>query len=56
MGQHKFNPIAIDAKNGDIPPKDKPMGKAERDMLMRAMVAAKFQKTYKLPLHYTEGF
>lgn len=31
MGEHKYNPTAIAAKNGEIPPKKKPMGKAETD-------------------------
>lgn len=29
MGEHKHNPTATAAKNGEIPPKKKPMGKAE---------------------------
>lgn len=29
MGEHKYNPTAIAAKNGEIPPKRKPVGKAE---------------------------
>ena len=29
MGQHKHNPTAIAAKNGELPPKPKPMGKRE---------------------------
>lgn len=36
MGQHKHNPKAIAAKNGELPPKPKPMGKREADRwLMR---------------------
>lgn len=36
MGQHKHNPTAIAAKNGELPPKPKPMGKREWErMLMR---------------------
>lgn len=31
MGEHKYNPTAIAAKNGEILPKKKPMGKAETD-------------------------
>lgn len=29
MGEHKHNPTAIAVKNGEIPPKKKPVGKAE---------------------------
>lgn len=29
MGEHKYNPTAIAAKNGEIPPKKKPVGRAE---------------------------
>lgn len=31
MGQHKYNPTAIAAKNGELPPKPKMMGKRERE-------------------------
>ena len=36
MGQAKYNPTAIAAKKGEIPPKKKPMGKRE---LMRHLSA-----------------
>lgn len=36
MGEHKRNPTAIKAKNGELPPKPKPMGKCERDRLFYA--------------------
>lgn len=29
MGEHKHNPVAIAAKNGELPPKKKPMSTAE---------------------------
>lgn len=29
MGEHKHNPTAIAAKNGELPPKKKPMGTVE---------------------------
>lgn len=29
MGAHKYNPTAIAAKRGELPPKKKPMGTAE---------------------------
>ena len=34
MGQHKYNPTAIAAKNGEIPPKPKRPSKAERERAM----------------------
>ena len=40
MGQHKYNPTAIAAKNGEIPPKPKPLSKRERE----AMAYMAFQK------------
>ena len=36
MGQHKYNPTAIKAKNGELPPKPKKMGKRESDRLLYA--------------------
>lgn len=36
MGQHKHNPIAIAAKNSELPPKPKKMGKREADRLFYA--------------------
>ena len=34
MGQHKHNPTAIAAKNGELPPKPKKMGKRETERLL----------------------
>jgi hypothetical protein len=34
MGQHKHNPTAIAAKNGELPPKPKQMSKREAERLM----------------------
>ena len=39
MGQHKYNPIAIAASKGELPPKPKGMGKRERDRLLYAKCA-----------------
>ena len=39
MGQHKYNPTAIAAKNGELPPKPKKMGKREAERLMYAKCA-----------------
>lgn len=36
MGQHKYNPTAIAAKNGELPPKPKKMSKRESDRLLYA--------------------
>lgn len=36
MGQHKYNPTAIAAKNGELEPKKKPMSKSERERLIEA--------------------
>ena len=36
MGQHKYNPTAIAAKNGELPPKPKKMGKRESERLLYA--------------------
>ena len=36
MGQHKYNPTAIKAKNGELAPKPKKMGKRELDRLIYA--------------------
>jgi len=33
MGQHKYNPTAIAAKNGEIPSKLKPPSKREREAM-----------------------
>lgn len=38
MGQHKTNPTAIKAKNGEIPPKPPAMGKAEYNRRLQAAV------------------
>lgn len=36
MGQHKHNPTAIKAQNGELPPKPKKMGKREADRQLYA--------------------
>ena len=36
MGEHKYNPTAIAAKNGELPPKEQPkLSKRQADALMR---------------------
>lgn len=34
MGQHKYNPTAIAAKNGELPPKPKKVGKREWERMI----------------------
>ncbi|MBQ9168894.1 MAG: hypothetical protein IJX67_10890 [Oscillospiraceae bacterium] len=41
MGEHKHNPTAIAAKNGELPPKKKPMSKREQDAWLRQVIADK---------------
>lgn len=46
MGQHKYNPTAIAAKEGKLPPKPKKLSKREREALLMAEVCRKiFTKT-----------
>ena len=46
MGEHKANPTAIAAKNGELPPKKKPMSKRDRERLLTAKVA---EIVYNMP-------
>ena len=34
MGHHKYNPTAIAAKNGELPPKEKSIGKRDSERLI----------------------
>lgn len=34
MGHHKYNPTAIAAKNGELPPKEKPISKRKAERLV----------------------
>lgn len=38
MGEHKHNPTAIAAKNGELPPKQRPMSKRQMDAIMRKRI------------------
>ena len=39
MGQHKYNPTAIAAKNGELPPKEQPrLSKRQMEALMRKCI------------------
>lgn len=44
MGQHKYNPTAIAAANGELPPKPHQPSKREREAAMRAMVLEAMMK------------
>lgn len=46
MGEHKHNPTAIAAKNGELNPKPKGMGKAEAKKQLYAMCRAAILHTY----------
>lgn len=46
MGQHKYNPTAIAAKNGELPSKPKKISKREMDRL----IFAKCQEVLYKPL------
>lgn len=50
MGQHKHNPVAQAAARGELPPKPKPVGKAEsRRMLATIMARAMLAKAGLAP-------
>ena len=38
MGEHKHNSTAIAAKNGELPPKQRPMSKRQMDAIMRKRI------------------
>lgn len=40
MGQHKHNPIAIAAANGEIGPKSKRMSKRDSERMLYSMIVA----------------
>lgn len=44
MGQHKHNPTAIAAKNGELPPKKPQMSKRQREALMTAKIMDKLDE------------
>lgn len=44
MGQHKTNPTAIAAKNGELPPKKKPMGKRERERMVEQKIVCEIER------------
>lgn len=44
MGQHKYNPTAIAAKNGELPPKPKRLSKHEREVYLHNAVENAMRK------------
>lgn len=50
MGQHKHNPTATAAKNGELPPKPPKMSKREQEALIAAMIA-KYTGADKIKQH-----
>ena len=40
MGQHKYNPTAIAAANGELPPNPKKLGKRKSERLLKQMICA----------------
>ena len=44
MGQHKYNPTAIAAARGELPPKPQKKSKRQRDAEMRMAVLAALEK------------
>lgn len=40
MGQHKCNPTAIAAANGELAPKPKKLGKRKSERLLKQMICA----------------
>ncbi len=58
MGQHKRNPTAIAAKNGELLPKLKPMGKREAERLLMYEIGREIERRtgiYSLLLSIKSG-
>ena len=60
MGQHKYNPTAIAAKEGKIPPKPPKLSKKQRDFMVFNAVENAMRKTIgmapsDLTNMYTDG-
>lgn len=50
MGQHKYNPTAIAAKNGEIPPKERPkLTKRQAEKLMKLKIVKMLDPFGALP-------
>ena len=52
MGQHKRNPVAIAAKNGELPPKKPKMSKADRDRWIYARCQEAVYGSLGIPSKY----
>ena len=50
MGQHKYNPTAIAAKNGELPPKPKKLSKREREAYLQIAVENAMRKVVGVAL------
>lgn len=48
MGQHKYNPTAIKAKDGELKPKSKNIGKREAEKLLYAKCKEILYKPFKI--------
>ena len=44
MSEHKRNPTANAAKNGELPPKPKPMGKREAERLLMYKIRREIER------------
>lgn len=49
MGQHKRNPVAIAAKNGELPPKKPKKSKAQVERSLYAMMQERLYNSIALP-------
>ena len=50
MGQHKYNPTAIAAKNGEIPQKERPkLTKRQAERLLKAEILSRCTPLLALP-------
>ena len=51
MGQHKHNPTAIAAKNGELPPKkrERQLTKRQAERLLKAEILSRCTPLYDLP-------
>jgi len=55
MGQHKTNPTAIAAKNGEFPPKPEKMSKRESERLLYLQAKAIIAKKTGIPSTILNG-
>jgi hypothetical protein len=55
MGQHKHNPTAIAAKNGELPPKPPKMTKREKERIIYSVIEEKMFEYFFKHLTGEEG-